>query len=171
VADKLRGRVESEQVAPASEIAPWKELGEDFEKELESIARHLPKEGIFRRSIRLEKLRDTEELVTQGAESDGFFFLHHGRVAIYHTDEQGKRTMIDRREAPAVIGESGYFGAQPRMATVIADGPLHYSKFPGREFDKLRRKSPEEAIEILTAVARLMIHMNYRYGRSVGLGT
>jgi CRP-like cAMP-binding protein len=165
--EKFNERVEAEQVAPASEIAPWKELQENFDSDLEAVMRNLPKEGFFRKAIRLEKLRDTEELIRQGEPSDSFFFLHHGRVAVYHSGEDGTRTLIDRREAPAVIGETGYFAGKPRMATVVADGALLYSRFPGRDFEKLRSRSPEEAIEILTAVARLIIHMNYRFGRSV----
>jgi CRP-like cAMP-binding protein len=167
LANKFRRRVEANQTAPLSEIAPMKDLVAEFERELGVIVNHLPREGFIRKTVKMEHLGRGEALVRQGDPSDSFFIIHHGNLVVTRRDELGKEKIIDRRAAPTVIGETGFFTGKPRIATVCADGgPVLHSRFPGEEFRKLREKNPAEAIEILYTIARLIIHMNYRYGQS-----
>jgi CRP/FNR family transcriptional regulator len=165
VAGKLRERVAARRVAPDSQLLRMKELESDFQSGLETIEKHLPQKGLFLKSARVQTLDDGEVLYRQGDAAQDFCFVFTGALRVIVTDPDGTRREIDCRRGPTIVGETGFFSGEKRMADVIADGPVRLSRFPGGEFEKLKTRNPQEAMKALYSVAQIITQMNYNYGK------
>jgi CRP-like cAMP-binding protein len=124
----------------------------DFRGPLAVIARALPREAWLHKRIPAGA-----ELCREGDESDGFYFLHEGKVEVVHA-ENGREHIMAKLRGPLMVGEVGCFAGERRSATVRAATPVEYTYFPRAYFEQLRQSDPKEAAEILLAVARVIVH-------------
>lgn len=96
----------------------------------------------------IEPLRylDGERLVTEGEASQEVFLVHSGCLVVEKALPSGaSRTLAHlecRPEAPAIVGEMAYFGAQRRTATVRAVGSCKVLRLLPSHLDSIMASAP-----------------------------
>ncbi|GAB4324521.1 MAG: hypothetical protein Kow0059_20180 [Candidatus Sumerlaeia bacterium] len=128
------------------------------EKALEPIERQLPS-GLLKKFFVRKKLKPDEMLCWEGDESDGFYFIHSGELEVLKLDPHRKFKKLGVMKAPTVAGELGYFTGELRAACLRALTPVDYTVFSGRDFEKLQKDQPLEALKILYAAAQLVANL------------
>jgi CRP-like cAMP-binding protein len=72
-------------------------------------------------------------------------------------DVDGRTRVLSRPQAPTIAGEVGFFSKEKRSAGVRAVEPLEYTHFSGAQFEKLVKKKPQQALDMLFAAARVIV--------------
>jgi len=124
-----------------------------------SIILHSLPKGILSRHFSTKTLKPEEYLCWEGDEPDGFYFVHTGELEVLKLDPQKALRPAGRMKAPTVVGELGFFTNEPRTACLRAIGEVTYTKFSGKNFEKLKKKDPGEAVRVVTAAAQMVAHL------------
>lgn len=130
------------------------------EQTLEKLKKTLPKKGLFTRVAREQTLNAGGVLFRQGDQPDGFYFIHEGALDVCQESEEDEPLeTIARMEAPNIVGEMGFFAGQKRSATLRAVTDITYTHFSGKDFERLKKNSLEEAAEVLHGASRQVVHL------------
>ncbi|MCC5877573.1 MAG: cyclic nucleotide-binding domain-containing protein [Candidatus Sumerlaeia bacterium] len=129
-------------------------IEEDPEGVLKAIRHHIP-EGLVSKWFNTKKLKPGEVLFKEGDHADSFYYLHEGSLEIYKEANPGERLAI--LNAPALVGEAGYFARRGRSATARAGTDARLTRLLKGDFDNHAKANPEEAAHILHAVAQWII--------------
>jgi CRP/FNR family transcriptional regulator, cyclic AMP receptor protein len=88
-------------------------------------------------------------IVRQGEVGTGFFLILSGAARVVRDGEE-----IARLGPGEFFGELSLLDQQPRVATVIADGPTACLAIASWDFERLLEEQPRLAIALLRGVAR-----------------
>lgn len=136
--------------------APVVESGRD-EEAAQLIKAHLPK-AFYQWNAKRIPLPAGTYLCRQGDRPDGFYFLHAGTLEILKRDSPDEEEkVVGEIKAPAVAGEVGYFANERRLASLRAKDEASYSPFSDWDFEGLKEKDAEKALDVLMAAARSVV--------------
>lgn len=101
----------------------------------------------------LLQIEPDEVLVKQGEDSDSFYVLVEGKMAVYH-EKEGQRMLLGYLDFPGTVGEMGLILGKPRTATVIARDPSLALKFTREMFFNLLAQAPKFGLGITQGIAQ-----------------
>jgi CRP-like cAMP-binding protein len=133
----------------------------DSKVALREIERHLPT-GWVNRHTRKRVLADGEYLCRQGDAPDGFYYLRDGVLEVLKEEKGRDPRVVNTLESPAIAGDVGLFSGEARTAALRAKGKAECTFFPAKDFEKLRQKSPKDALQLLCAAAQLTVYLIVR---------
>ena len=163
LADWLRSQGEAGGTTHGGPSVPLpRPVGDQGQGAAEIIKEHLPKK-FFQLSPTQIVLADGQYLFRQGERPDGFYFIHSGTLEILKKeDHHAVQHKIGNLTGPTVAGEVGYFSGEPRLASLLAFGPVVYTHFSGADFGKLEEKHPDKALDVLIAAAQSIVGLVHR---------
>jgi len=85
--------------------------------------------NLLEQSIRIESHEKGEVLIREGQNCDGLYFIHSGRVGIYHNNH-GEEVRISEACEGAQLGDMASFGDGISSATVKTIEPCVIYKLP-----------------------------------------
>lgn len=129
----------------------------DLKHALETIEASLPK-GFLSIFAGNKKLKPGEILCEQDSKPDGFYCIHKGELEVIQR-EGGMERELGRIAGPTITGEIGFFSGEPRTATLRAATEVEYTRFSGADFERLKKKDPEHAFQVLSAAAQFAVHL------------
>ncbi len=130
--------------------------GESPREALAAIEASLPG-GIWARLFHRRTLKPGQVLCRAGEEPDGFYFIHGGLLHVHKGDATAGDPAIAEVYAPAIAGEVGFFAGTARSATLVAAIETDVTHFTAREFRRLRRDRPQDALHVLLSAAQLAV--------------
>jgi CRP-like cAMP-binding protein len=68
-------------------------------------------------------------------------------------DREGSERELARRTAGDVVGEMSIITQTPRVATLVADGPVRTIRLRHREFESMLRERPTVAMGVMRVLA------------------
>lgn len=144
------------QSMPTSWLAQT--IGEETKDALPTVAGALPK-TLLSKSPKTHKLREGEYLCHEGGEPDGFYFVHEGTLHVSRK-RPGHSTpaTLQILEAPTICGQAAYFGNTKRNASIMAINEVVYSHYTASEFEKMKTKTPDKALEVLYATTQYLVY-------------
>jgi CRP-like cAMP-binding protein len=128
------------------------------EKALETITRQLPT-GFLAKYFKRKTVKPDDMLCWEGDPSDSFFFIHAGELEVLKLDPHRKFKKLGVMKAPTVAGELGFFAGIERSACLRAATEVDYTIFSGRDFEKLKKDQPLDAMKVLYAAAQLVANL------------
>ena len=81
-------------------------------------------EMLFQSTGQIKKLRDGDELIKQGAETESAFYIKDGKVTLLLTDDAGNITKLATRGPGDVLGELSLLLGHEASVSAIAVGPV-----------------------------------------------
>jgi CRP-like cAMP-binding protein len=99
-----------------------------------------------------------EVLTRQGAVAHWLYVVESGRVEVV-TEVEGRQRMVYRLEGPEVFGEMGLMTGEPRMASVIALGPVVCHRLEKAAFERILRERPELAAGFAEILAHRRVQL------------
>ncbi|MDX2175130.1 MAG: cyclic nucleotide-binding domain-containing protein [Candidatus Sumerlaeia bacterium] len=127
----------------------------DGSRALAEIESHLP-DGLFARFFSSKSAKPGALLCREGDASDAFFFVRAGVVEVL---KEGQAEPVASFAAPALAGEVGFFGGEPRSATLRAVTELEYVVFDAKDWKRLVEKSQDDALALVLAAAQLSVQL------------
>jgi HEAT repeat protein len=99
---------------------------------------------------------DAELIARQGDPGDEMFIIVAGDVSVHErVDGQSEQEVI-RRSAGDVVGEMAVISQEPRMASLIALGPVRLLSVDRKQFESMLRERPEIGLAVMRVlIARL----------------
>lgn len=97
-----------------------------------------------------------ERLFEAGEDSDGFYALESGSVAIIGRDKAGEEHVIAELEAPTIIGEMEVLTGSARYASVEARSDCRFFQFEHERFRALVDAGNVAALRVVVAFAEVM---------------
>ena len=158
MADWLREKSESKSEPTQELLFDIKDYNLRPSSALRVIEENLPKDlfSFFRGN---RKVKPGEYLCLEGEESDGFYFIHKGKLEVTKNRPHQSPEVQNRIEAPTIAGEAGFFSGEPRSVNLRAVSEVEYTLFSGKDYEKLKKHDPEKTIRLLRAVAHMLIHL------------
>ncbi|MFL5673730.1 MAG: cyclic nucleotide-binding domain-containing protein, partial [Chloroflexota bacterium] len=106
-------------------------------------------------SVAVERWFDEgAELVRQGEPGNELFVIVEGRVRVVHRGEDGSERVLRTYDEGDHIGELAVLRAQPRVATVVADGgAVRTLVIDGEGLTMILRERPDAAMAMLATLA------------------
>ncbi|MBF0426141.1 MAG: SLC26A/SulP transporter family protein [Magnetococcales bacterium] len=106
----------------------------------------------------LERLSFEREgvLIRRGDPADSFYFLESGSVRISLTLPDGRLLRLRTMTSGAIVGDIGVCLAQPRVADVIANGPVVAYRLTTTALERLEVEDPALAILFHRLLARAL---------------
>jgi CRP-like cAMP-binding protein len=92
---------------------------------------------------------DAETVAREGEVGDAMHIITHGVIAVVAADGH----VIARRAEGDVVGEMSIITRQPRMASLVAEGPVHTIRIGQREFESMVRERPDLALGVMRVLA------------------
>ncbi len=97
---------------------------------------------------------DRETIADQGDPGDAMHIIVSGEVSIVVKEpEEGART-ITLRSAGDVIGEMAVITSQPRIAALVAKGPVRLLTIGQRQFESILRERPETSLAVMRVLCQ-----------------
>ena len=154
LAEYIKRLLENPKPLPEGKsIMPGYEFDEN--SAIEIIEDNLPT-GFFSKWLSKGTLDIGETLFKQGQACSGFYFIHTGCIEVLYKESGNS---IDNKiltlDAPYVIGQIAFFTKKKYGSTIKAKEPVSYTKFSGKDFNKLRAENAEEAFNLVFAAVQL----------------
>jgi HEAT repeat protein len=96
---------------------------------------------------------DDETIAEQGDPGDAMHIIVSGEVSIVVKADGGERT-IAVRSTGDVIGEMAVITSQPRMAGLVAKGPVRVLSIGRRQFESILRERPETSLGVMRVLCQ-----------------
>lgn len=129
-----------------------------FKRPLETGEAHL-----LEQSLRIESREKGEILICEGQPCDGLYFIHSGRVGIYHNNH-GEDVRISEAGEGAQLGDMASFGDGIASATVKTIEPCVIYKLPQRALIHLmtyrQRLARDMMMNTIRHLAEVIRNMN-----------
>lgn len=102
------------------------------------------------------ELAGGDMLYAEGAPADTIDLVATGSVAVTVADAAGRMVRVRRMAGRTVVGEMGFFRAQPRAASVVADGPTVVYVLTRARFEALMAEDPALGGRFLAFIVRTL---------------
>ncbi len=158
LAERMRTKNEEDSVSIKSGIRVIEGYESRPEESLAVVERSLP-HGMFRKFAQTKKLKPEQFLCKEGEKAEGFYYIHSGILEVLKDLPDGGQRPLSRLVAPTITGEIGFFSGEKRTASIRALTEVEYTLFSGSDLGKLRKKNPEEALNVLFAAAQFAVHL------------
>lgn len=108
--------------------------------------------------LRFAPFAEGEVLTRQGAVAHWLYVVESGRVDVV-TEVEGASQLVYRLEGPDLFGEMGLMTGEPRMASVIAAGPVVCHRLEKAAFERILRDRPELAAGFAAVLVRRRVQL------------
>ena len=95
---------------------------------------------------------DGEAIAREGELGDAMHIVSEGVIRVVSGSVGGER-VIARRTAGEVVGEMSIITRNPRIASLIAEGPVRTIRIGHREFESMVRERPDLALGVMRVLA------------------
>ena len=95
---------------------------------------------------------DGDVVAAEGEAGDEVHILVEGTVRVLQDDDGGERE-VARRSVGDVVGEMSLVTRAPRIASLVADGPVRTIRLGHREFESILRERPGVAMAVMGVLA------------------
>lgn len=95
---------------------------------------------------------DGEVIAAEGELGEDLHIIVDGRIRVIQ-DRDGSERELARRTAGDVVGEMSIITQAPRVATLVADGPVRTIRLRHREFESMLRERPTVAMGVMRVLA------------------
>jgi len=95
---------------------------------------------------------DGEEIARQGELGDSMHIVTDGTIRVV-SESEGDERILARRSAGEVVGEMSIITRNPRIASLIADGPVKTIRIGHRDFESMVRERPDLALGVMRVLA------------------
>ena len=97
---------------------------------------------------------DGETIAEQGEPGDAMHIIVSGEVSIVLSGGQRAEQSLAVRMPGEVIGEMALISSKPRMASLVARGPVRVLTIGQRAFEALLRERPEISIAVMRVLCQ-----------------
>ncbi|HYZ13970.1 MAG TPA: Npt1/Npt2 family nucleotide transporter [Actinomycetota bacterium] len=95
---------------------------------------------------------DSEVIAAEGELGEDLYIIVDGTIRVVK-DREGSERELARRMAGDVVGEMSIITQTPRVATLVADGPVRTIRLRHREFESMLRERPTVAMGVMRVLA------------------
>jgi hypothetical protein len=95
---------------------------------------------------------DGEVIAAEGELGEDLHIIVDGTIRVIQ-DREGSERELARRNAGDVVGEMSIITQTPRVATLVADGPVRTIRLRHREFESMLRERPSVAMGVMRVLA------------------
>jgi HEAT repeat protein len=95
---------------------------------------------------------DGEVIAAEGELGEDLHIIVDGTIRVIQ-DREGSERELARRTAGDVVGEMSIITQTPRVATLVADGPVRTIRLRHREFESMLRERPTVAMGVMRVLA------------------
>lgn len=95
---------------------------------------------------------DTEVIAAEGELGEELHILIEGTIRVVLGPEESERELARRRSGD-VVGEMSLITQTPRIASLVAEGPVRTISLGRREFQSILRERPEVALAVMRVLA------------------
>lgn len=95
---------------------------------------------------------DGEVIAAEGELGEDLHIIVDGTIRVIQ-DRDGSERELARRTAGDVVGEMSIITQTPRVATLVADGPVRTIRLRHREFESMLRERPTVAMGVMRVLA------------------
>lgn len=95
---------------------------------------------------------DGEVIAAEGELGEDLHIIVDGTIRVIQ-DRDGSERELARRTAGDVVGEMSIITQTPRVATLVADGPVRAIRLRHREFESMLRERPSVAMGVMRVLA------------------
>lgn len=95
---------------------------------------------------------DGELIAAEGELGEDLHIIVDGTIRVIQ-DREGSERELARRTAGDVVGEMSIITQTPRVATLVADGPVRTIRLRHREFESMLRERPTVAMGVMRVLA------------------
>jgi len=95
---------------------------------------------------------DGEVIAAEGELGEDLHIIVDGTIRVIQ-DREGSEHELARRTAGDVVGEMSIITQAPRVATLVADGPVRTIRLRHREFESMLRERPSVAMGVMRVLA------------------
>jgi HEAT repeat protein len=114
-------------------------------------------------------LSDGQTLVQQGDAGTEMYIVVSGEVRVLVTADAHKEGReVARRQAGDYVGEMAVISQEPRMATLIAHGPVRALCLKQKHFESILRERPEISLAMLRILSQRLKEASSQAARSAG---
>lgn len=111
----------------------------------------------IREAMEPRTFKSGDEIIRQGDEGHEMFVLENGNVKVA-VRGSNKQTNFERvLSAPAIFGEMALITAEPRTASVIAEGDVRCLRLGRDGFARLMRRNPQSAVFLTKIVGERLL--------------
>jgi hypothetical protein len=96
---------------------------------------------------------DGELIADEGEAGEELHIVVDGTIRVVR-DRRGSERELARRSAGDVVGEMSIITQAPRVASLVADGPVRTIRFGHREFESMLRERPGVALAVMRVLAQ-----------------
>jgi CRP-like cAMP-binding protein len=90
-----------------------------------------------------------ESIAREGEVGDAMHIITGGAIAVVAADGR----VIAHRSAGEFVGEMSVITRNPRIASLVAEGPVHTIRIGQREFESMVRERPDLALGVMRVLA------------------
>lgn len=95
---------------------------------------------------------DDEVIAAEGEIGDDLHIVVEGTIRVVR-DRDGAEQELARRTTGDVVGEMSIVTQEPRIASLVADGPVRTVTLGHREFESMLRERPSIALAVMRVLA------------------
>jgi CRP-like cAMP-binding protein len=95
---------------------------------------------------------DGETIAREGELGDAMHIVTDGVIRVV-SDADGEERVLARRTAGEVVGEMSIITRNPRIASLVADGPVRTIRIGQRAFESMVRERPDLALGVMRVLA------------------
>ena len=95
---------------------------------------------------------DGETIAREGELGDAMHIVTEGVIRVV-SEADGEERVIARRTAGEVVGEMSIITRNPRIASLVAEGPVRTIRIGHREFESMVRERPDLALGVMRVLA------------------
>ena len=125
---------------------------------LHVVEKYLETSGFLSRLKPRKNLSPGKYLFRQGDESTDFYLIHTGVLDVLD-ETRDQDQVLTRMHAPNVVGEVGFFSGRARIASCRVVERIEYTHFSGSDYQRLRRRDPRMAFDVVFAAAQLTVQL------------
>ena len=106
---------------------------------------------------------DGVTIAQQGELGEEMHVVTDGVIRVI-TDTEGDEREIARRTSGDVVGEMSIITRSPRVASLVADGPVRTIGIGHREFESMVRERPDLALGVMRVLAHRLAESTHKDG-------